>query len=613
MSLRTPIAFIIFNRPGVTERVFARIRQAHPEKLFIIADGPRADHSEDVEKCAAAQRVLKDGVDWPCEVNRDFAENNLGCKKRVSSGLDWVFSQVEEAIILEDDCLPDPSFFPYCEELLARYRDEPRIMHIGGTNFQRWRKRTFYSYYFSKYNHVWGWATWRRAWEKYDRDLHSWRNGPCRAIIEESFDSERERKYWIKIFDQIGNAPGSIDSWDFSWTYSCWAQRGLSICPVINLVENIGIGEDSTHTGTAASKLRITARELHSLRHPSLISRHRAADRFTFRICYALEETSFYKRCFYFLKIWGGKTRNRLKHILSLSYDKLVLIPFKLLKFLYHTSPAGVIKRLKGQFRPANTTSGLPRWVTIENGPMMGRSMLLAPERFAGWEEMIKGNYDCCFLEHKWVQSKSKGSIIWDIGAHFGYTAMSFAEMCGEKGKVFAFEPNPFNVERFEENLKKNSDLSSRIEILPYGLSESDGEEKFKFSPDIDGSQSSGSHLESVTPPLSERVYADFQVSTVEIRKIDSLLQKGEILPPAIVKIDVEGAEMAVLSGGIQVLKKYKPLLLIEIHHVKAMLHVSNILRDTGYRIEVLDEADDEPSRCFIIGIPSENKAIKET
>jgi hypothetical protein len=163
-QLTTPVAFLIFNRPDTTAKVFEAIRQAKPPKLLVVADGPRPDRPDDIEKCKAARGVVEQ-VDWDCEVLRNYSDVNLGCKKRVSSGLDWVFNTVEEEIILEDDCLPHPTFFRFCEELLDYYRHDERIMVISGDNFQFGRNCTEYSYYFSRYNHCWGWSTWRRSKE----------------------------------------------------------------------------------------------------------------------------------------------------------------------------------------------------------------------------------------------------------------------------------------------------------------------------------------------------------------------------------------------------------------------------------------------------------------
>ena len=172
-QLTTPVAFLIFNRPDTTARVFEAIRQAKPPKLLVVADGPRPDRPDDVEKCKAARAII-DRVDWACEVLTNYSDLNLGCGKRPATGITWVFEQVEEAIIFEDDCLPHPSFFRFCEELLNYYRHDERIMVISGNNFQFGRNRTDDSYYFSRYNHIWGWASWRRAWEYFDYDLKLW-------------------------------------------------------------------------------------------------------------------------------------------------------------------------------------------------------------------------------------------------------------------------------------------------------------------------------------------------------------------------------------------------------------------------------------------------------
>ncbi|MFM6024920.1 MAG: glycosyltransferase family 2 protein, partial [Dolichospermum sp.] len=172
-QLKTPVCFIIFNRPDVTQRVFQKISEAKPPKLLVIADGPRIDKVGEEQKCAATRAII-DQVDWECQVLTNYSDINLGCRKRIYTGLDWVFSQVEEAIILEDDCLPDSSFFRFCEELLEKYRDHPRIMLVCGQNLQFGQQRRNYSYYFSRYSHCWGWATWKSAWQYYDDTMELW-------------------------------------------------------------------------------------------------------------------------------------------------------------------------------------------------------------------------------------------------------------------------------------------------------------------------------------------------------------------------------------------------------------------------------------------------------
>ena len=303
-QLTTPVAFLIFNRPDTTARVFEAIRQAKPPKLLVVADGPRPDRPDDVEKCKAARAII-DKVDWDCEVLTNYSDVNLGCKSRVSSGLNWVFDTVEEAIILEDDCLPHPSFFQFCEELLEYYRHDQRIMVISGDNFQFGRKRTEYSYYFSRYNHIWGWASWRRAWQYYDLKMKLWQEISDGSWLESILGETQAVKYWTKIFQTAYD--NKVDSWDYRWTFACWIQNGLTILPNVNLVSNIGFGADATHTSRAIqSVVNNPVREMSfPLQHPPFITRHFEADRFTWENIYRPQISLLFKLKSKILKLLG--------------------------------------------------------------------------------------------------------------------------------------------------------------------------------------------------------------------------------------------------------------------------------------------------------------------
>lgn len=277
----TPVVFLVFNRPELTARVFARIREARPAKLLVVCDGPRAHVPEDLPKVAAVRRIVEEGADWGCEVLRNYSEENLGCRQRVASGLNWAFSQVEEAIILEDDCLPDPSFFSFCGELLERYRDDERVMHINGTNFIAPHRREKSSYYFSKYVWVWGWATWRRAWRHYDFTMETWNER--QAALNESLDSRRESAFWKNTFETARKDWQRAATWDFPWIYSCWTRGAHSVVPVRNLIENLGFGSDATHTRDSSSHLRVPAEGLHVVSHPKRVARSRFRDDMMFR------------------------------------------------------------------------------------------------------------------------------------------------------------------------------------------------------------------------------------------------------------------------------------------------------------------------------------------
>jgi hypothetical protein len=277
-QLKTPVAFIIFNRPDTTSRVFGEIRRVRPPILLVVADGPRLNRQGEVDRCAAARAIIEK-VDWPCEVLKNYSETNLGCKRRVSSGLDWVFETVEDAIILEDDCLPDPTFFRFCEELLEHYRDDQQVMHINGNNFQSGCKRGNASYYFSRYPHIWGWASWRRAWKHYDVDLKLWpqvRNSQFLSIL---LDDDKSVRYWATIFDRTYQ--GKIDTWDYQWAFACWYNTGLSSTPNQNLVSNIGFGTETTHVQQNEFANMVTTRLEFPLVHPTNIARDFAADTYT--------------------------------------------------------------------------------------------------------------------------------------------------------------------------------------------------------------------------------------------------------------------------------------------------------------------------------------------
>jgi len=240
--MKTSVVLIIFNRPDTTKTIFEAIRQAKPPKLFVIADGPRTNHPSDIEKCAAARAVI-DGVDWECEVLTNYSDINLGCKIRVSSGLDWVFNTVDEAIILEDDCLPDLSFFRFCDELLCEYRFNEQIMHISGTNLTPIINFES-SFLFSRLVPIWGWATWGRAWKNYDIEMKLWSEYKLTTNLE-YFKSQKSNVF--KVFEDHCHDL-NLDAWGARWAFSCIVNNGLSIIPKNNLVQNIGFREDATHT-----------------------------------------------------------------------------------------------------------------------------------------------------------------------------------------------------------------------------------------------------------------------------------------------------------------------------------------------------------------------------
>jgi hypothetical protein len=237
----------------------------------------------DVERCAAARAVVEK-VDWPCDVSRNYSEINLGCARRPASGIQWVFEQVEEAIFLEDDCAPGPAFFPYCEELLGRYRTDERVMHISGNQFVTPRPTPF-SYSFSRYPLSWGWATWRRAFQHYDYRITLWPQLKQTRWLPDILGDERAAALWTRIFDETVANNDNITWWDFQWVFACWTQCGFAILPHVNLVSNIGFGPGASHTTNATDRLanRPTGELPVPLRHPDYVVRDVEQDALIFQ------------------------------------------------------------------------------------------------------------------------------------------------------------------------------------------------------------------------------------------------------------------------------------------------------------------------------------------
>jgi len=247
----TPILFLIFNRPNETEKVFEVIRKVAPKHLYIAADGPRSNKEGESELCKTVRDVVTD-IDWECDIRTLYREKNLGCKEAVSEAINWFFRQEEQGIILEDDCLPDISFFPYCEQLLEKYKNDDSIISIGGTNLG-YEFPNQYSYGFSRFMNMWGWATWRRSVNLVDYNMAEWRQKSRKGwflhqrIQPSLFTFDLNWiKYWEFFFNQVSS--GKIDTWDYQWIFAQLKYKKLSVFPAKNLVKNIGFDNTATHT-----------------------------------------------------------------------------------------------------------------------------------------------------------------------------------------------------------------------------------------------------------------------------------------------------------------------------------------------------------------------------
>lgn len=249
-STEVPVVLIIFNRPEETRRLIDALRENRPTKLFVIADGPRPNRSGEAEKCLEARAALT-LIDWPCEIETNFSEENLGCRRRVVSGLDWVFSTADQAIILEDDCIPSPSFIPYCEKLLDCYKDSEDVGIISGSTLDSEKFESQASYFFSNYPRVWGWATWARTWKLYDAKITEWPMLKNTSFLSSSVSTPSAVRHWKSALDGVYHE--KIDTWDYQLTFCLWKNGLKTIAPNKNLISNIGFGPQATHTFNSLS------------------------------------------------------------------------------------------------------------------------------------------------------------------------------------------------------------------------------------------------------------------------------------------------------------------------------------------------------------------------
>ena len=265
--MKTPVVLIIYHRPQKTTNVINSLREVKPSQIFVIADGPK--DKQDVEKCKKT-RDLINSIDWKCEIYKNYSPKNLGLRKRVVTGLDWVFSKVDKAIILEDDLVIDKSFYVFCEQMLEKYKNNERVISISGNNFLFGRSNIENSYFFSRHIYSWGWATWRRAWKLYDDTMSDWQLVKSRKILNIRFGKWIEVAYWNGIFDLVFER--KIDSWAYVWTYAALVNDKLTVVPSVNLVSNVGTGQGATHTSIKSRVLNIPVERINfPLKHPRVI------------------------------------------------------------------------------------------------------------------------------------------------------------------------------------------------------------------------------------------------------------------------------------------------------------------------------------------------------
>lgn len=267
-----PILLIAFNRPDHVRQVLTEIRKQQPAQLFVCQDGPREGNEIDHIRCQEVRDVIKELVDWPCELHTLYQEKNLGCGPGPAAGITWFFEHVEMGIVLEDDCLPHPEFFLYCEELLNKYKYDNRISFIGGCNYNIPISANDSYSFMGGHHQTWGWASWRRVWTQFDYYLNYWDFKLFQRVIKQYYKDRKQQNYWAEIFEKVKLDRLNESCWDYQFYFSCWKNQQYAIYPKVNLVSNVGFGNDATHTNADGNALLcIQTQSIMPLKHPKKV------------------------------------------------------------------------------------------------------------------------------------------------------------------------------------------------------------------------------------------------------------------------------------------------------------------------------------------------------
>jgi len=566
-NLRSPVALLIFNRPELTERIFQAIAEARPRTLYVVGDGPRPDRPDEADRCQRARRVVE-RINWPCELVTNYAQTNLGCKRRVASGLTWVFEQAPEAIVLEDDCLPHPTFFRYCDELLERYREDERVTAICGANFQQGPQRMIGSYYFSRYLHVWGWAGWRRAWRHYDVELLRWPALREGGWLKDLLDLQDEADYWTAIFDAVHR--GEIDTWDYQWLFASWVEGGLCILPRVNLISNLGFGSDATHTATANPFAALPVREMHfPLEHPPFLIRDADCDRSTYEVMFRPPEgerdaenvLQLAKRVAGAAIRRGAQKMRRhpegvrvraLRWVVDralrvvgrqASSEKRRLLAEEAVLQVMQTHTA----TLQEKDRPAVVRTLLSH--VLSNLHMDERLFYLnsmgilnyRDSRETGEEYLVRALLPALLRD-------GAGTVV-DGGANVGeFSRLVLTSVPG--ARVIAFEPNPSAFEKLLETLAVHGE---RAQAFAVGLSDCEREGSiFSYETDL-----ASAHA-CLDPKVLEELHHAQNVRSTPCRltTLDAFCERQRIEQIDLLKLDVEGHEYRALLGAERMLRE---------------------------------------------------------
>ncbi len=279
-AIQTPVLLILFNRFDTALQVIAQLRLAKVQRLYLFSDGPRTNRASESAILNEVQEKILAQIDWPCEIITRFEPKNEGPRLAIGKAITWFFEHEEEGIVLEHDCVPNQSFFHFCQELLTHYRHDERIMHISGDNFQFGNWRGDGSYYFSKLNHIWGFATWRRAWKQYDVDMKAYPEFREKGQVNTQIDFARGQKIWTDTFDKTFS--GTLQTWDYQWTFAMWLKDGFAILPNKNLVSNVGFDALALNTTNPNHRLaNLETFDIKDIAHPSVVQIDAKADKYS--------------------------------------------------------------------------------------------------------------------------------------------------------------------------------------------------------------------------------------------------------------------------------------------------------------------------------------------
>ena len=318
--MNTPILILVYNRPFETKVLVNSLKKIKPKKIFISSDGPK-NNSHDIKKNYEVKKILEK-INWTEEIQYNFMNENYGCKESVSRGISWFFSKVKMGIILEDDCIPNKDFFSFTKKILYKYKNNNKIYVVSGNNFLENKVTINESYYFSKYNHCWGWGSWARAWKHYDKNLIKWNSFKKSKSWKNKFHIALERKYWEKIFNLCYKK--KIDSWAYPWLYSIWIKNGLSILPKSNLVKNIGFNLDASHTFSHKKFNFLTKKIEKKIVHPKKIKINHLADEYTLRNFFCIKNFLWPYRFSYLLNLFLKTPVLFIKIMIKKLYDKKI-------------------------------------------------------------------------------------------------------------------------------------------------------------------------------------------------------------------------------------------------------------------------------------------------